>query len=122
MSQTKPFRTAMHYSRTDNSWYGWWADGEPATIPAARMEAAYLELFRTYQQQGMTPVEAGRQAHTDVHNMTYWHTHATAGWIGNIRSIGSGLVQGPPATRPNAQFWMLFVLAALWCLLLAMVN
>jgi hypothetical protein len=66
----------LHYSRTDDSWYGWWADGEPATISAARMEEAYLELFHAYRRQGMDPIAAGRQAHADVHSMTYWNARA----------------------------------------------
>ena len=115
MAQIKVSRTTLYYSRTDDSWYGWWADGAPATIPAARMEAAFLELFRAYQQQGMNPVAAGRQARGDVHSMTYWNTRAVAaGPMRKIRDRWSGWACGLRATRTNLPPWALPALMALW--------
>lgn len=70
--------TRLHYSRTDDSWYGWWANGEPATISASRMQKACLELNSAYKQQGLTAVAAWQQAQAEVHSMTYWNARAAA--------------------------------------------
>lgn len=122
MSQPNSVRTTLHYSRTDDSWYGWWADGAPATIPAARMEAAYLELFRAYQQQGLPPAAAGRQAQADVHTMTYWNAHADTSRMRNIHDRWDGQVRGLRATFTNPQGWLVPALLALWWLLVAALH
>ena len=70
--------TTLHYSRNDDSWYGWWSDGEPATISTTHMQEAYLELFHSYKQQGLSAAAAGRQAYAEVHSMTYWNACAAA--------------------------------------------
>ena len=91
MSYTNAPRTTMYYSRADDSWYGWWADREPATISAARMQDAYLDLFRAYQQQGLTAGAAGQQAYADVHSMTYWNARAAADQAQNAWGVWDGL-------------------------------
>jgi hypothetical protein len=105
-------RNTMYYSRADNSWYSWWADGEPATIAATRMEAAYLELWRAYQKQGLDAVAAGHKAQAEVHSMTYWNAHAA-----DVRRRPH-LWNGPLPELVSRYGTLLLIIMALWCVLL----